>query len=247
MFTKKRTILTLSFMLMSIMLAQGVHNYFYDKSGMPRAVPERVRTSDRHHPELITKNAVGSNLLSGGATAANKIRLITDEALHDGREWLAADVLGQDKCAIPCTNDNFVALDANSGFFIPGSSSHVGDRPKGESPSGKQKQQDDRKAGTAPKPGPAVSGNAPYGSYAPAGGTNDVPSGSPSTDNDPVAGNPAGPFIPLNAPVLLAQPLDGSLPFVAGSTATHPVPEPAVFGLVAIGLLGMAWLRKKPD
>ncbi|MHB1245445.1 MAG: PEP-CTERM sorting domain-containing protein [Sulfuriferula sp.] len=224
---------------------------------------------------MITKNAVGSNLLSGGATAANKIRLITDEALHNGREWLAADVLGQDKCAIPCTNDNFVALDANSGFFIPGSSSHVGDRTKGESPPGKQKQQDDRKAGTAPKPGPTVSGNAPYGSYAPAGGTNDVPSGSnsdpnagpdtnaapgqapsfpvkqpqstPSTDHDPIAGNPAGPFIPLNAPVLLAQPLDGSLPFVAGGTATHPVPEPAVFGLVAIGLLGMAWLRKKPD
>ncbi|MHB1245444.1 MAG: hypothetical protein ACYCZH_03325 [Sulfuriferula sp.] len=28
MFTKKRTILTLAFMLMSIMLAQGVHNFF---------------------------------------------------------------------------------------------------------------------------------------------------------------------------------------------------------------------------
>lgn len=274
MFTTKRIILTLVLMLMSIMLAQGIHHYFHDKFVAIRAQHEHARVDGSHYPESITKTVAGINLLANGGTAANKIRLLADEAQHDHRANLIGqtqDVLGRAQCAIPCTKANFVALDGHSGFFISDSPNNSGDRMGGKSPSDKQKQSNDGEAGASPKPSPIATGSTPYGGSTPAGGGKGMPSDKvkpaanpgtdpdsgtalpgkspqsyPTADNDPVTVD-LGPFIPLNGPLLTAEPADGNSPFRSALNSTHPVPEPTVIALVVIGLLSMVWLRRKPD
>lgn len=270
MFTKKRIILAIVLMLMSIMMAQGVRGYFQGNAAATRAQPAHNKPGDRHPVFVSGVDAAGNLLASDNKLAAHKLQQLADAAQRDYFGGMAGQAEGtpqQDGCAIPCAGANFIALDDHTGFFISGSGSNFGHAPESNEIPDMDKQNGAGEPGTGKaQAGPDAESNPPSGSNAPRGGTkqpsgNTGPNAGPGAgpiqpggelqpehpaNNPPVADNsPPGLFMPPNTPTLLgtAAPFTPQLERMKAAS----VPEPASLALIAIGLLSMAWLRKKPD
>ncbi|GBL44306.1 hypothetical protein SFMTTN_0101 [Sulfuriferula multivorans] len=280
MFTRKRIILAIVLMLLSILLAQGVRSYFQSSTAIDRVPPARNKPGDHHHPVFVSGlDSAGNALLSGNKPATHPLQQFADNP-QGNLAGQAGDIRGADDCAIPCSGSDFIALDDHSGFFISGPGSNAGNSPKGKGAPGT-----DKKNGTGEpvignaQPGPGTGGSStPPGGNAPAsgGGGKLQPGGNPGpntdpgvspappggqqqperpADNPPIAGNPPlGPFMPLNVPLSDSPATPPVLRGTAAPVSTltdrvtpNPVPEPASLALIAAGLLGMAWLRKKRD
>lgn len=246
MSTKKRIVLAIVLMLLSISLAQGVRSYFHSQiaAAMPR--PAYNTPGDIHHP-----------LSMGAAGASDRPQQLANAAppdslalLHDQPEsWP-----GQDGCGVPCAGGDFIALDDHSGFFIPGPGSNAGHAPTGN---GMPHTNGAAEPGTGnAQPGPAGS-NPPGGNSGPntdADGGPTSPGRPPQleyladpVDNPHAAEKPSpNSFMPPN-PILPDSP-DSAAPVVTAPldrTSAQSVPEPASLALIIAGMLAMAWLRKQ--
>lgn len=261
MFTKKRIVLAIVLMLISISLAQGVRSYFHSQTAAAIPRPAHETPGDVHHP--VSLGAVGAS--DHPQQLANAAQPDSLALLHDQPEsWP-----GQDGCGVPCAGGNFIALDDHSGFFIPGPASNAGHAPAGN---GMPHTNGAAEPGTENAQRGSTGSNPPPGGNAPAGGS-DIPQpggkagpntdadrgptspGSPPqpeyladpADNPPAADKPSpSPFMPPN-PILPDSP-DTAAPLVAAPldrTSVHSVPEPASLALIIAGMLGMAWLRKR--
>ena len=278
MFTRKRMILAIVLMLLSILLAQGVRSYFQRGTAIERMPLVRNKPGDHHRPVFVSGlDSAGNALLSGNKPAVHPLHQFADNS-QGNLAGQAGGMRGADDCAIPCSGSDFIALDDHSGFFISGPGSNAGNSPKGNGAPGTDKKNgtDEPVKGNAqPSPGPGGSSTPPGGNAPASGGAGKPqPGGNPGPNTDPgvspappggqpqpehpadtppIAGNPPlGPFMPLNGP--LSDP-PATPPFLRGAAAPvstltdratpTSVPEPASLALIATGLLGMAWLRKK--
>ena len=250
MFTTKRIFLAIVLMLLSISLAQGVRSYFHNQIAAAIPQPAHKTPGDVHHP--VSMGAVGAwDRPQQFANAAPPDSLAL---LHDQPEsWP-----GQDGCGVRCTGGNFIALDDNSGFFIPGLGSNAGHAPAGNG------MPDTDTQNNAVEPSTGNAQPRPAGSNPPLGGNS-----RPNPDADGGPTSPAGPqlpeyladpadnphaadkpspssFMPPN-PILPDSP-DSAAPVIIPAfdrPSTHSVPEPASLALITAGMLGMAWLRKQ--
>ena len=227
MFTRKRIILSIVLMLLSILLAQGMRSYFQGSTAIERMPLVRNKLGDHHRPMFVSGlDSAGNAPSSGNKPAAHPLQQFADKS-QDNLAGQAGGMQGTDDCAIPCGVGDFLALDDHSGFFISGPGSNAGHTLAGNGTPGT-----DKKNGTGEpvtgnaQPGPGTGGSStPPGGNAPASGGGDIPQlgGNPGpntdpgvsptppgrqpqlerpADNPPIAGNPPlGPFMPLNVPL----------------------------------------------
>jgi len=197
MFTRKRMILAIVLMLLSILLAQGVRSYFQGSTAIDRMPPARNKPGDHHRPVFVSGlDSAGNALSSGNKPAAHPLQQFADNS-QGNLAGPSGGMQGADDCAIPCGGSDFIALDDHSGFFISGPGSNAGHTLAGNGTPGT-----DKKNGTGEpvtgnaQPGPGPGGSSiPPGGNAPASGGGGKPQlgGNPGPNTDPgVSPTPPG-------------------------------------------------------